>query len=157
MGEEEPMIIACPLQSEPLRFSLDQVTETRLERATAVAQFPWLLPAVMRLRDLEMSGAHIPGIGDIRISEPTGDAVRRLLSRITLTDLPTPDVVPISGGGIGLRWELPRREVAFTIYPNRAEFNFVASADDEIVSEGVIKVDETRRINNLLGHLAAAE
>ncbi len=144
----------CQVQSEPPSFSVQVAIESKLEIATAVAQFPWLLPAVIRLRELEKSGRRIPGIGDLRISEQTADSVRRLLSRVSVTDLPTPNVVPISGGGIALAWKSPQREVAFTIYPNRAEFGFVSSTqDDEIISEGTIRIDESRRINQLLGQL----
>ena len=146
----------CLAQSQPPTFKNPVVMESMLERATSVTQFPWLLPAMLRLRELEKTGAVVPGIGDLRISEQTADTVRRLLSRISVRDLPLPRVSPISGGGIALSWQTPRRGVDFTIYPNEVEFGFVSSTqDDEVLSEGTITINEARRINQLLNQLVA--
>src|SRR5262245_780881 len=109
MGEDT-MIIFSRAQSKPPTFTVEAHFEkANLEVATALAKFPWLLPAIVKLRDLERDGRYIAGIGDLRIGGDTADSVRQLLSRVNVSNLPVPEVVPISGGGVGLMWESPSR------------------------------------------------
>jgi len=68
------------------------------------------------LHELEISGRDLPGVGDLRISDAASGQMLSLLSLIKVRELPPPALYPISGRGVGMRWNVGRREVEFTIF-----------------------------------------
>lgn len=77
---------------------------------------PWLYSALSQLHDLERGGRNVPGVGDLRVSDAASTATRTLLSSIDEQALPSPVLYTISGRGIGMRWNVGRREVEFTTF-----------------------------------------
>jgi hypothetical protein len=77
---------------------------------------PWRYSALAQLRNLQEAGRNLPGIGDLRISEATSDVARQLLAQIDISDLPVPQVAPISGGGVSSLWVVGSREVQLMVF-----------------------------------------
>lgn len=79
---------------------------------------PWRYSALAQLRNLQDAGQDLYGLGDLRISEETSAHARQLLAQIGISDLPVPDVAPISGGGVSSSWAVGNREVQLMIFPD---------------------------------------
>ena len=77
---------------------------------------PWLYSALSQLHDLERAGRNVPAVGNLRISDNASTQMRTLLSLIEVGSLPPPTLFPISGGVVGMRWHVGRREVEFTTF-----------------------------------------
>jgi len=93
-----------------------QTPPSELATASLSGSVPWLYSALSQLHGLENSGRELPGVGDLRISEAASSQMLSLLSSIKIRELPTPALYPISGRGLGMRWNVGRREVEFTIF-----------------------------------------
>ena len=124
---EQPQLLHRPLRIAQLSGSL---------RASDEA--PWLYSALTQVWEVEQSGENIAGLGDTRISEQTATRARLLLAMIDLTELPSPQVSPVSGGGISIQWEMGPKEVKFSFYPDGATM-FYQSQDDEITKDGLLR------------------
>ena len=80
---------------------------------------PWLYSALSQLHDLQRAGRNIPGVGDLRITDSASTQIRTVLAVINVRDaLPTPTLYPISGGAVGMKWNVGRREVEVTTFAN---------------------------------------
>jgi hypothetical protein len=86
-----------------------------LERAPSINTV-WHYTVFAQLRNLEEAGANRPGLGDLRVAERTSSHVRRIVAQINIADLPTPEVAPISGGGIAVTWDVGNREVQLAAF-----------------------------------------
>jgi hypothetical protein len=95
-----------------------QASTSELVPASLSDTAPWLYSALSQLHDLERSGRDIPGVGDLRVAEPASGQTRTVLSLVEVDTLPIPTLYPISGGGIGMRWNVGNREVEFTTFGN---------------------------------------
>jgi hypothetical protein len=136
------------IQSARPTFTDQAPTQPHFSAATAFESSPWLLPAILQLDKLEESGRDIPGIGDFRLAPGTVAMTRILLSRIPVSDLPEPRLVPISGGGVSVVWTLSAGQVDFTVYPNEGHFAYaVTDQKDDLVSDGIMGFDEEARIS----------
>jgi hypothetical protein len=112
---------------------------------------PWLVSALSRLRTLETTGIDIPGIGDLRIAEPTANRVRRLLAAVPGRYLPEPKLAAFSGGGLAVIWTVGERELAFTAYPGHDDFVFMHTIEnEEAVEEGMLTLDQAPTLSNLI-------
>jgi hypothetical protein len=132
------------------------LAESQLVPTVSFAQLPWLLPAVQQLSDLQAEGREIPGLGDLRISEETSAIVRRLLSQIRYRDLAVPQLVPMSGGGVGISWNIPGKEVSFKVFPRDEEIVYVVTdSDDKVISDGVFKLGQAASLGSALTFLGA--
>jgi hypothetical protein len=132
------------------------LAESQLVPTVSFAQLPWLLPAVQQLSELQAEGRDIPGLGDLRISEETGALVRRLLAQIRVKDLDVPQLVPMSGGGVGVSWSIPDREVSFKVFPSDEEVMYVVTdTDDNMVADGVFNLGHTASLGTPLTLLGA--
>jgi len=141
-------------QSQRIEISPPYTVESQLETTASFERFPWLLEALRGLRLIYESGRNIPGIGDLRISEQTASFVRRLLSLIAISRLPVPRITPISGGGVGLLWNVGGKEAVLTVYPNDDRFAYMLSNEaDELVSDGLLTLEQQRALNSILGWL----
>jgi hypothetical protein len=93
-----------------------QAATSELVSASLSGSAPWLYSALSQLHELESSGRDLPGVGDLRISDAASGQMLSLLSLIKVRELPPPALYPISGRGVGMRWNVGRREVEFTIF-----------------------------------------
>lgn len=132
------------------------LAESQLVPTVTFAQMPWLLPAVQQLSELQAEGRDIPGLGDLRISEETSDVVRRLLAQIRLKELGVPELVPMSGGGVGITWSIPDREVSFKVFPKDEDIMYVVTdTEDKVISDGVFNLEKTASLGTPLTFLGA--
>jgi len=95
-----------------------QASTSELVPASLSDDAPWLYSALSQLHELQRSGQVVSGVGDLRVSDTASTQLRTLLSLIEVDSLPTPTLYPISGRGIGMRWNVGKREVEFTIFDN---------------------------------------
>lgn len=121
----------------------------QITAAVRPSDAPWLYSALTQVWNIEQTGTDIPGLGDLRISEDTATRARLLLSMIDLMELPSPQVSPVSGGGMSITWEMGPKEVKYALYPD-GEMMFYKVHDDDIDSEGPI---ETMMPNEVTGPL----
>jgi hypothetical protein len=128
----------------------------QLERIVVYKSAPWLPVAYEDLRRLQDSGQRIPGLGDLRISQVTADEARRILTLASTIQVPKPTVVPFSGGGIGLTWNLDNREITFNIFPGEREVDFARTTEeDENIVEGSLALDSGDFVSRLSGVLGS--
>ena len=125
-----PSIVAPSLSSWPK-------TPPQIVTTASANNSPWLYSALMQVRDIEHSGELIPGLGDIRIAEPTAMRARILLGSIETANLPAPVVSPVSGGGLSITWTLGVKELKFSFEPN-GQTTYYKVIDDEIADDGAI-------------------
>ena len=130
----------------------------QLVPASLADNAPWLYSALSQLHDIERAGRDIPGVGDLRITEPASLQVKTVLVLIDVKGaLPTPTLYPISGGGVGMKWNVGTREVEFTTFANGN--TIVAKVDNhEFVDDSELtgNPQADRDLNNYLGWLVAA-
>jgi hypothetical protein len=115
---------------------------------TPVVQYegaPWLVVALEELRALKQAGVNIPTLGDFRIAEETMDHVRQLLTVEAVQSLAKPQIVPFSGGGISVVWNVRNKELSFSVYPGDDEVTFMMGATNEpAADDGVVRPNENR-------------
>jgi len=153
--EEKTMSLLCyQMQSQRVDITPPYAIESQLEPTASFERFPWLLEALRGLQRICESGQNISGIGDLRISSQTASFVRRVLSLISIPRLPVPRISPISGGGVGLLWNISGKEVVITVYPNDERLAYMLSNEqDELVSDGMLTLEQQRTLNSILGQL----
>jgi hypothetical protein len=123
----------------------------QLQRTVDFDSARWLPSLLSDLRRLETSERDVPGVGDFRVSQPTADHVRQLLTAISGTPLPEPALSLFSGGGVALTCSIGNRELAFTAYPNHDDFVFTRIDDNEEAAEdGILSLDQTDRLRTLI-------
>jgi len=116
---------------------------------------PWLYSALTQVREIEQSGAQIPGLGDLRIAEATATRARMLLALIDFIELPTPNVSPVSGGGMSIEWTMGQKEVKYALYPDGVTM-FYQVEDDEVTSDGTLRVTAPSEVSQPLKWMLAA-
>jgi hypothetical protein len=142
---------AASITVRPQATPSDQVRSSQLERVVRSDSAPWLPSLLFHLKLLENSGRNIPGIGDLRIAETTANQVRRLLAYFSEQNLPEPKLAPFSGGGLALILNIGDQELSFAAYPGHSDFVYMqTNEDDELVNDGVITLDQTREISDLI-------
>ena len=103
----------------PAVLAIDKPTTTHRDNVIPITDDSWLYPALTAVDALNSLAAGWDGHGSPRIGPDAIAEARRLLLRIDQESLPAPDVCPVPGGGVGLRWAVGKRELEFTIYPDR--------------------------------------
>ena len=80
----------------------------------------WVIVTLDALDELEQ----LPQNWDTYGSDPIHPAslykARALVANIGINTLPTPQVIPVSGGSIGLVWKLGRKELELEVKPDGA-------------------------------------
>src|SRR5438552_18579755 len=89
----------------------DFMASSQLERVVGFDSSRWLPSLLSNLRSLEKTGQNIPGVGDLRVSNETGDHIRRLLIVLSGTPIPEPTLAPFSGGGVAITCDIRDREL----------------------------------------------
>jgi hypothetical protein len=103
---------------EPTTSKLDRPAKVHWLDTTPLTSRPWLLAALSAISELAALPHNWDGYGSPRIGSSALVKAIQLASVVGVDELPVPEVCPISGGGIGLQWEVGDRELEFTIYPN---------------------------------------
>lgn len=107
------------------------VVDIQWEQTNSFATEQWLRPALRTLDELGNLQDNWDGHGSPRINASAITKVRQLFSSIKTGDLPTPAVMPASGGGVGVHWRIGKREMELTIYPDAEVVYLIASEGDE--------------------------
>jgi len=123
-----------------------QAATSELVPASLSDSAPWLYSALSQLHELERGGRNLPGVGDLRLSDAASSATRTLLSLIEVGTLPSPTLYPISGRGVGMRWNVGRREVEFTTFASGSTVmakleNFQLVDDAELAGNPVVELN----------------
>lgn len=87
-------------------------------KTTSLFSSPWLLPTVSAISGLAGLPDNWDGYGSPKVSQTALVRTIQLAASISCEELPIPTVCPVSGGGVGISWELGDRELEFTVYPN---------------------------------------
>jgi hypothetical protein len=132
-----------------------QAQTSQLVPASLSDSAPWLYSALSQLHDLERVGQNMPGVGDLRLSEGASTTTRTLLSLIEVEVLPSPTLYPISGRGVGMRWNVGRREVEFTTFASGS--TVVAKLENnQLVDDTELPQNPVAELNSYLKWLVSA-
>jgi hypothetical protein len=132
-----------------------QASTSELVPASTSDTAPWLYSALSQLHDLQRSGRNIAGVGNLQVSDEASTQLRTLLSLIEVKSLPTPTLYPISGRGIGMRWNVGTRGVEFTIFDNGA--TVVSKLEDsQLLDDCELAANPPTSFNSFLKWLIAA-
>ena len=130
-----------------LQWSRD-IPVTRLE--------PWQISALRNL----LRVAALPHNWDSYGSPPPKrnaiEASIILLVNAAISDLPAPDVIPVSGGGIQFEWGVGRRELELKILPSGSA-GYLEAEDGEPVREGPVNVFDAILLHSLLAWLTSRQ
>jgi hypothetical protein len=112
---------------------------------------PWLIDTLRALAGLSNLQDNWDGYGSPPIRPDALESVRRLVSAVEMAELPTPAVVPVSGGGIGVVWKVGARELDLEFLPDGSVEFLIAfqqpATGDEVTQEGrLIIADQGRQL-----------
>lgn len=108
----------------------------------------WKDSAVTAVLRLSRLSDNWDGYASPQPSKQVVDASIDLIKAILFDDLPSPQIVPVAGGGIQFEWSVSQRELQFEIRPD-SSIEFLKAVRGEPVGEG--KVED---IYQLQAHLA---
>src|SRR5436309_3267378 len=79
----------------------------------------------------------------------------RLLDALRDFELPTPEVCPVTGGGIGIAWQVQRRELELEILPDGSVQSLMVErdAEDPTTTETRLPSNPTATIQRLANWL----
>lgn len=102
-------------------FQSTSSSDLRVNLAIPVAEVAaWRRDAFAKIAQV----ASLPVDWDSQQSPPPGRAVRQtaieLLQRVPGDEYPAPHIIPVSGGGLHLEWEVGDRELEISIEPDGA-------------------------------------
>jgi hypothetical protein len=113
----------------------------------------WLTSAladVARIADLPHNW---DGYGSAPLGVKEREHVTKLLSSIDNADLPAPNIVPVSGGGIQLEWQYHGRELELEIVVGSEDLIFLKVYPDGMMEENsypIFDLDKTKELLNWL-------
>jgi hypothetical protein len=113
----------------------------------------WLSSAladVARIADLPHNW---DGHGSPVLGAKEREHVTKLLSSIDNADLPAPNIVPISGGGIQIEWQHNGRELELEIEAGSEDLIFLKVYQDGTTEENVYPITDLDRTKELLNWL----
>ena len=114
---------------------------------------PWLSSA---LADIARIGALPPGwdgYGSPQVSVKEREQATQLLASVTYSDLPAPNIVPVSGGGIQIAWQHCGRELELEIVAGAQEILFLQVYEDGTPEEGSYPSADVNKTRALLDWL----
>lgn len=130
-------------------------THLQWSRDLPVAQLePWQIRA---LEDVLRLAALPPNWDSYGSPPPKRNAIEAsiiLLVSAAPSDLPEPDVVPVSGGGIQIEWAMGRRELELNVLPSGA-VEYLKAEDGEPVREDIMGVLDSIHLHSLLTWLTS--
>ena len=114
----------------------------------------WQIEAIRKLRQVLTLPPDWDSYGSPRASEVAITAAVQLVLGIGLDYFVTPRIVPVSGGGVQLEWNLESREVEIEINAEGSA-EYLKSSDGKPIEEGSISLSDFPRIRALLTWLLA--
>ena len=117
----------------------------------------WQLKAISRVLDLkyELSRPNWDTYGSAPVANWVIDAAIWLVGEISVENLPTPRVVPVSGGGLQLEWSNANKELELYLSPDRS-IEVLKIRDGVPIDDGEILVSVDTSIKGILSWLNAA-
>lgn len=79
---------------------------------------PWLLSALRKVAELANLPEGWNGYGSPQIQQPAVERVSNVLDCLSALDLPTPQIFPVSGGGIQIELRQDQRELEIEVLPD---------------------------------------
>jgi hypothetical protein len=141
---------------ERARPQLEKPSQNQWSKVTSLfSSAPWVLDALHGIARLAELPANWDGYGSPRIDPRAIAAASRFVASVAFESLPSPHVVPVLGGSIGLHWRCGTRELEFTFQADGAvEFLKVIGPDidsEESMEEGTLRREtETSGLKLLL-------
>ena len=114
---------------------------------------PWLSSAladIARIADLPPGW---DGYGSPQLSVKEREQATQLLASMTYSDLPAPNIVPVSGGGIQIEWQHCGRELELEIDAGAQEIIFLQVYEDGATAEGSYLIADFNKTRALLDWL----
>jgi len=114
---------------------------------------PWLSSAladIARIADLPPGW---DGYGSPQLSVQEREQATQLLASMTYSDLPAPNIVPVSGGGIQIEWQHCGRELELEIVVGAQEIIFLQVCEDGTTEEGSYSIADVNQTRALLDWL----
>lgn len=112
----------------------------------------WQVDALHKLATFELLPPNWDSYGSPRPSDNVLDFTRSLIAGITVTSVPAPRIIPISGGGIQLYWEKGTHEIDLKVHSDLTSSALVVE-NGEILAETPIQSLSASMINALLSWL----
>lgn len=140
----------CVEYPKDIRAATSELVPTSLSDSA-----PWLYSALSQLHELERFGSDVRGVGDLRVSDNASTKTRTLLSLIEVDTLPPPTLCPISGGGVGMRWNVGRREVEFTTFASGSTV-MAKLENSQLVDDSDLPGNQIADLNSYLKWLVGA-
>jgi len=112
----------------------------------------WKIEAISQTLRLERLPTDWDSYGSPPPSNELADFCIDWLKNIPFNDLPSPNVVPVSGGGIQFEWSLPDRELELEVLPNYT-IEFLKVERGEPLDQG--EVTNLQQLQALFGWLGA--
>jgi len=113
----------------------------------------WLTSALADVARIAELPQDWDGYGSAPLGIKEREHVTKLLSSIDNADLPAPNVVPISGGGIQIEWQHNARELELEIVEGSEDLMFLKVSSDGMMEENSYPIADSDRTRELLDWL----
>lgn len=142
--------ITTNLAERPPAYRLPQAASSVVNRAEPVRDLEqWQVRAIEKIAALSRLRQNWDSYGSPPVSKRVIDLAVQLI-RLSRVDVPTPRVVPISGGGVHFEWSVGSKSFEFEIRGDMSA-DFLTCQNDAPVNQ-----TPRRSINELLRWLTAA-
>jgi len=115
----------------------------------------WLTSALTDVARIAELPQNWDGYGSAPLGIKEREHVTKLLSSIDNADLPVPNIVPISGGGIQIEWQHNARELELEIVEGSEDLMFLKVYPDGMMEENSYPIADTDRTKELLDWLVS--
>jgi len=113
----------------------------------------WLTSALADVARIAELPQDWDGYGSAPLGIKEREHVTKLLSSIDNADLPAPNIVPISGGGIQIEWQHNARELELEIIEGSEDLMFLKVYPDGMMEENSYPIADSDRTRELLDWL----
>lgn len=114
---------------------------------------PWLSSAVADLARIAELPPGWDGYDSPQLSVPEREQAAQLLASLPYSDLPAPNIVPVSGGGIQIEWQHGGRELELEVVAGAQEIIFLQVYEDGTTEEGSYPIADVNKTRALLDWL----
>jgi len=114
---------------------------------------PWLSSALADIARIAELPPGWDGYGSPQVSLKEREQATQLLASMTYSDLPAPNIVPVSGGGIQIEWQHCGRELELEIDAGAQEIIFLQVYEDGTTEEGSYPIADFNKTRALLDWL----
>ena len=114
---------------------------------------PWLSSALADIARLAELPPGWDGYGSPQRSVKEREQATQLLASMTYSDLPAPNIVPVSGGGMQMEWQHGGRALELEIVAGAQEIIFLQVYEDGTTAEGSYPIADGNHTRALLDWL----